>query len=183
MTNPPERAPATVLRFDRVERMVHWANAALFGSLMLTGARCTPVRSRRSWATERSCAPSTCGAASRFPLPLLFAVVGTMGLGVRADLGRLNRWTHGEGRWFRKRTRSCVRLGKFNPGQKLNVAFISGAGVVMLGTGSIMHWFGHFPIDWRTGATFMHDWFTLGIWLAVLGHIAFALRIPMRSAA
>ena len=48
----------------------------------------------------------------------------------------------------------------------------------MLATGSIMHWFGHFPIDWRTGATFVHDWFALGIWVAVLGHIVYATRDP-----
>ena len=46
----------------------------------------------------------------------------------------------------------------------------------MLATGSIMHWFDPFPLDWRTGATFVHDWFALGIWVAVLGHIFFALR-------
>ena len=33
--SPP---PKTFLRFDRVERALHWVNAALFGTLMLTGA-------------------------------------------------------------------------------------------------------------------------------------------------
>jgi formate dehydrogenase subunit gamma len=46
----------------------------------------------------------------------------------------------------------------------------------MLATGAIMHWFEPFPLDWRTGATFVHDWFALGIWAVVIGHIAFALR-------
>ena len=73
-------------------------------------------------------------------------------------------------------TATRCALGKFNPGQKLNAAFIAGAGVVMLGTGSIMNWFDLFPLDWRTGATFVHDWFALGIWVAVIGHIVFALR-------
>ena len=35
----------------------------------------------------------------------------------------------------------------------------------MLATGSIMHWFEPFSDDWRTGATFVHDWFALGIGL------------------
>jgi formate dehydrogenase subunit gamma len=39
-----------------------------------------------------------------------------------------------------------------------------------------MKWFEPFPLDWRTGATFVHDWFALGIWIAVVGHIVFALR-------
>jgi len=38
-----------------------------------------------------------------------------------------------------------------------------------------MKWLSLFPLDWRTGATFAHDWFALGIWVAVLGHIGFAL--------
>ena len=38
-----------------------------------------------------------------------------------------------------------------------------------------MKWFDLFPLDWRTGATFVHDWFALGIWVAVLGHILFAV--------
>ncbi|MGH8919406.1 MAG: hypothetical protein ACRD0H_13945, partial [Actinomycetes bacterium] len=41
-TRPPESASAfpragTVLRFDRVERVVHWVTAALFGVLIVTG--------------------------------------------------------------------------------------------------------------------------------------------------
>jgi formate dehydrogenase subunit gamma len=178
MTSRPERAPSKVLRFDRVERTLHWVNAALFGTLMLTGAALYAgpistlvghrelVRTVHVWS----------GLA--LPVPILLAVSGRWGSRLRTDLARLNRWAPGEARWFRKRTRAGVRLGKFNPGQKLNAAFIGGAGIVMLGTGSIMHWFAHFPIDWRTGATFMHDWFALGIWLAVIGHIAFALRDP-----
>ena len=49
----------------------------------------------------------------------------------------------------------------------------------MLGTGAIMKWFSLFPLDWRTGATFVHDWFALWIWLAVGGHVCFAFRDPM----
>ena len=47
-----------------------------------------------------------------------------------------------------------------------------------------MKWFEPFPIDLRTGATFVHDWFALGIW--IVGRSAtssFALRDPDRAAA
>ena len=69
-------------------------------------------------------------------------------------------------------------LGKFHPGQKLNATFVAASIVVMLATGSTMHWFEHFSDDWRTGATFVHDWFALGIGLSAAGHIAFALSDP-----
>jgi formate dehydrogenase subunit gamma len=110
------------------------------------------------------------------PVPLLVAVLGRRGARLRTDLGRLNRWSRDDARWFRRRQRAHVALGKFNPGQKLNATFIAAAAIVMLGTGSIMKWFDLFPLDWRTGATFVHDWFALGIWAAVIGHILFAVK-------
>jgi formate dehydrogenase subunit gamma len=172
----PEVAEAPILRFDRVERALHWVNASLFGVLMLTGAAlyAGPV----SVLVGNRVVVRTLHVYSglALPLPLLFAVLGRRGTRVRADLGRLNRWTRDDARWFRRRRRATVALGKFNPGQKLNAAFIGGAGVVMMATGSIMRWFEPFPVDWRTGATFAHDWFALGIWVAVLGHIFFAVR-------
>ena len=68
-----------------------------------------------------------------------------------------------------------TRLGKFNPGQKLNAAFAAGAIVVMLATGSIMRWFKPFPLAWRTGATFVHDTVFAGLFFAITGHILIAL--------
>ncbi len=117
-------------------------------------------------------------AGFALPAPLLLAAVGRWGARLRADLGRLNRWTRDDARWLRRRARFAqpVRLGKFNPGQKLNAAFLGGAAVVMLGTGALLFWHRSFPLDWRTGATFVHDWFALGIWLSVLGHVWFATR-------
>src|SRR5215510_6172243 len=153
----PSRAPEPpLLRFDRRERALHWVSATLFGILMFTGAALY--------------------SGLALPVMLLVSVLGRRGARLRRDLGRLNRWTRDDARWFRRGNRSSVQLGKFNPGQKLNAAFIAGAGLVMLATGAIMKWFEPFPLDWRTGATFVHDWFALGIWLAVLGHIFFALR-------
>jgi formate dehydrogenase subunit gamma len=168
--------PTTVLRFDRVERTLHWVNATLFLVLMLTGAALYAGPISTIVGNRQIVRFVHVYAGLALPLPLIVALVGRRGARLRTDLGRLNRWSRDDARWFRRRKRRGVRLGKFNPGQKLNTAFIGGAGVVMLATGSIMHWFDLFPIDWRTGATFVHDWFALGIWVAVLGHIVFALR-------
>ena len=51
--------------------------------------------------------------------------------------------------------------------------------VVMLMTGIMMKWFTLVSLDWRTGATFVHDWFALGIWFSVGGHVMFATRDPI----
>jgi formate dehydrogenase subunit gamma len=168
--------PVSFLRFDRVERFVHWVNASLFGVLMLTGAAlyAGPISTLVGHRDIVRNVHVYAGLA--LPVPVLVAMLSRRGARLRDDLSRLNRWSRDDARWFRRTRRPDVKLGKFNPGQKLNTAFIAGAGVVMLGTGSIMHWFDLFPLDWRTGATFVHDWFALGIWVAVLGHIVLALR-------
>ncbi len=57
--------------------------------------------------------------------------------------------------------------------------FLGAAAVVMLGTGIMLKWFSLFPDDYLTGATFVHDWFAFGIWLAVGGHVFLALRDPV----
>jgi formate dehydrogenase subunit gamma len=169
-------AEAPLPRFDRIERTLHWMNAVLFGVLMLTGAALYAGPVSALVGNRDVVRNLHVYAGLVLPLPLLVAIVGRRGARLRRDLGNLNRWSRDDGRWFRRNQRPHVRLGKFNPGQKLNAAFIAGAGAVLLATGSIMKWFDLFPLDWRTGATFVHDWFALLVWVAVLGHIVFAVR-------
>ena len=57
--------------------------------------------------------------------------------------------------------------------------FFAAAVIVMLATGLMLRWPSPFSNDLRTGATFVHDWFAFGIWIAVLGHIYFAIRDPV----
>jgi formate dehydrogenase subunit gamma len=172
-----ESEPALV-RFDRVERIVHWCTAGLMLTLMATGAALyagpvsTVVGRRELVRTVHVIA----GLA--LPIPIIVGIVGRWGRSLRRDLGRLNRWSRGDRRWFRRKFRKQVRLGKFNPGQKLNAVFLGAAGLVMLGTGIVLKWFDLFSVDYRTGATFVHDWFAIGIWLAVGGHVFLALRDP-----
>ena len=176
--NEVEREPDLV-RFARAERVVHWCTATLMLTLMATGAAlyAGPVS---TFVGRRELVRTVhVFAGLALPVPLIIGLVGRWGASLRRDLGRLNRWSRGDRRWFRKKFRAQVRLGKFNPGQKLNAVFLGAAGLVMLGTGIILKWFNLFPIDYRTGATFVHDWFAIGIWLAVGGHILFALRDPV----
>src|SRR5471032_590890 len=48
----------------------------------------------------------------------------------------------------------------------------------MLGTGSIMRWFEPFPDYIRTGATFVHDWTFVTLFVVIVGHIMFAFGDP-----
>jgi formate dehydrogenase subunit gamma len=119
-------------------------------------------------------------AGLALPLPWLVALAGRWGRRLRADVGRLDRWDADDWRWLRSRgVDATVRLGKFNAGQKLNAAFTVGAILVLLATGSVMKWFSLFPVDWRTGSTFVHDWTALLVFVAVTAHVAKALSEPV----
>jgi formate dehydrogenase subunit gamma len=103
---------------------------------------------------------------------------------MRRDIRRISRWTEDEVRWLWRLGRNAPQItDKFNPAQKLNAIFVAGAIVVMLGTGLILKWFNVFPVNWREGATFVHEVLGLAIFIVVIGHIGFALthRDALRS--
>ena len=170
-------------RFDGAEMALHWVNAALFGVLIATAAilyfgPLTALVGRRELVRY---VHVVTGLA--LPFPLLAARLGPWRKAFVADVRALARFDDDDRRWLhtfwrRKRKRVDVRMGKFHPGQKLNAAFTLGAIVVMLGTGSVMHWFRYFPVDWRTGATFAHDWLAIAIAVVVAGHLKMALADP-----
>jgi formate dehydrogenase subunit gamma len=166
-------------RFDRTERWLHWANATLVGVLVLTGlilywGELSSIVGRRAFFKEIHVI-----AGLSLPLPFLLALPGRKGRGLRRDLGVLNRFSADDVRWLRSRGADrSVRLGKFNPGQKLNTAFVGAALVTMLATGVVLRFFGPFPLSWRTGATFIHDWTALALGLAITGHVWLAFADP-----
>ncbi len=169
---PTQRLP----RFDGAERALHWANAALFGVLLATAAllyvgQLSALVGRRELVRQ---VHVVCGLL--LPAPLILALIGPWRRGLVTDLRAFNRFDSDDVRWLRSRGRDkSVRLHKFNPGQKLNAAFVAGAIGVLLATGSIMFWFGPFPLAWRTGATFVHDWTAIAVAMVVAGHIWMAV--------
>ena len=164
-----------LLRFTATQRVVHWLNALLFGALIVTavplyfgslGGVVLPrhlVEEIHLW----------CGLA--LPVPLLVSLLGPWGRAMRADLRRVSLWTHDEIRWLLSAGRSSLSADKFNPGQKLNAIVVGATVVVMLFSGVVLQWFGHFPLSWRVGATFVHDLFSWIIVFVIVGHVAVAL--------
>ena len=187
MTTQLDAAPQSagrILRFDGVQRAAHWANALLFGILMLTALplyfpSLSDVVGRRALVANIHV-----WSGVALPVPLLISLLGPWGAQMRRDLRRINVWTNEEVKWLRSLGRNAPRVvDKFNPGQKLNAIFVGGSIVVMLATGFILKWFRFFPVNWRTGATFVHDALAFAIFAVVIGHILFALthRDSMRS--
>lgn len=173
-----------VLRFDAVQRAAHWANALLFGVLMLTALPLYFSSVERLVGRHVLIAEIHLFAGIALPLPFAVALVGPWGARMRRDMRRVNHWTEAELVWLRRLGRRAPPVtDKFNPGQKLNAIFVAGSIVVLLGTGAILKWFGPFPVSWRTGATFVHDVVALAVFLVVFGHVLFALthRGALRS--
>ena len=173
-----------VLRFDRVERTVHWLNASLFLILIATGTALYFTPLIALVGRRRLVEQVHLYAGLSLPLPLLVGLAGSWGRRLRRDVGRINRWTEEDLQWLRGLVNTASgrrqaalrpRLGKFNAGQKLNAAFVAGGGLVMLGTGALLRWYVPFPLSWRAGATFVHNWLAVTFVIAIVGHIAFAL--------
>jgi formate dehydrogenase subunit gamma len=173
----PEPASASVLRFSRAERVIHRTTAILMTVCILTaavlynGSIAVPVGHRHLVELIHV----YCGFA--LPVPML---LGILSFAYRADLRRLGRFTPADRRWLRSRTRrdGTITVGKFNAGQKLNASLACGSILVLLGTGVLMYFVGLAPLPWRSGATFVHDWFALALGLLVVGHVIFALKDP-----
>jgi formate dehydrogenase subunit gamma len=178
------RTASRIVRFDGVQRAAHWANALLFGILMLTALplyfpSLSEVVGRRALVANIHV-----WSGVVLPAPIVVSVLGPWGAQMRRDLRRINVWTKDEVKWLRVLGRNAPRVvDKFNPGQKLNAIFIGACIVIMLATGFILKWFRFFPVSWRTGATFVHDVLAFAIFAVVIGHVLFAVthRESLRS--
>lgn len=169
--------PAELLRFAVAERWVHRITALLMGGCLATAAilyvgplsQAIGYRAIVEWVHVI--------AGLSLPVPL---VIGLVSRAFRDDLRRLNRFTPSDWQWLRSKDFRATRsdVGKFNAGQKLNANFQLGAILVMMLTGSVMRFANHWPINWRTGATFVHDWAAYAILAVVVGHIYMAFRDP-----
>ena len=175
MTPPSGPVRHYLDRFSRAERAVHWITAALMIVCIITAAILYNGSLSINVGHRRVVELIHVYAGFALPAPMLFGLVSAA---YRADLARLNRLTPSDWRWMRSRTRrdGSIRVGKFNAGQKLNAALTAGAILVLLGSGVLMYYPGLARLSWRTGATFVHDWFALAVGVLVLGHIAYAIK-------
>jgi formate dehydrogenase subunit gamma len=169
-----------VVRFSRAQRWLHWTNATLFLVLLATGM--TLYLPSLSVAVGRRVLVKDVHVYSGLllPVPLLVAYAGRWRDSVRRDVRRFARWSTDDRRWLLSLgRRGKARLGKFNAGQKINAIFVAGCIPLMLVTGGIMRWFDPFPLAWRTGATFVHDWLAITLLVVAVGHIVKALATPI----
>jgi len=179
-TGVPLEAGRTIDRFSLSSRWVHWLTAALMMSCILTAAvlynGSLAVIVGHRYLVERVHVFS--GIA--LPVPM---VVGMVSRAYRDDVRRLDRFTSRDWAWLRSRTRrdGTIEVGKFNAGQKLNASLSAGSIGVLLVSGLVMYLTNLTPLPWRSGATFVHDWFALAVGLLVVGHLVMATKDPHAS--
>jgi formate dehydrogenase subunit gamma len=169
-----------MIRFTRPVRGVHHATAVLMLVCLATAAMLYIPALAEAVGRRHLVRLIHIYAGFGLPVP---ALLGWASRAFRDDLRRLNRFSPADWDWLRGRDRRATAggrgihpVGKFNAGQKLNAAFVGGAILVMLGTGTVLAFPHPWPDSMRAGATFVHDWLTFAIFVVVLGHLWYALR-------
>jgi formate dehydrogenase subunit gamma len=163
-------------RFSRAQVLVHAAFAVLVFLAIVSAAflwfdPLAQIFGRRALVTQFHTV-----VGLLLPIPLALGVLSPAFL---RDASRLNRMSSQDWQWIRAKDRRSGRIpvDRFNAGQKLNAAFTVGAVLVLFGTGLVMgSVLASWPTDYRTGATWVHDWTAFGLTIAVIGHVYFALK-------
>src|ERR1700690_3937920 len=105
ITQSPTRT-RRLLRFDRVQRVAHWATALLFFTLIFTaiplyfGSFFGVVMPRHVIEMVHL------WSGLAVPFPIIVSVLGPWGRAMRVDVRRFNHWTRQEIRWMRTLGRS-----------------------------------------------------------------------------
>ena len=170
-------ATGSLPRFTPAERLVHRLVATLMGVCLVTAVILYNGSIMMAVGHRHLVETAHVWSGLALPVPML---AGALSAAYRSDVRRLNRFAPADWRWLRSPTRrdGTIPVGKFNAGQKVNAWLVAGSTGVLLGTGAVMYWTGLVRLSWRSGATFVHDWFALGLGLLVIGHIVYAIRDP-----
>lgn len=167
--------PATIERFGRTERALHWFHAAAFFGLLATGlvlwipelstavAHRSLVRSAHIWI------------AVAWAVGLLAIVVAGDRRTLREDWREAETIDPDDRRWLTGRR---APQGKFNAGQKLNVLLTTAFALLFTSSG-ILLWLSARDARFRwEGPIVVHDALTYASIVLVLGHLYLAVLHP-----
>ena len=166
---------AYVKRFSRTERAVHWVHASAFLALLVTGLmlyvpRLSELVARRPLIKE---AHLWTALAWVVALGLIVALGDSRGL--RRTLRELDGFDEDDRRWLR---RAKVPQGRFNAGQKLNVA-LTAAFAFLFAVSGLLLWLGERNTRFRLDGTIvLHDGLMYVSLVFLTGHLYLALIYP-----
>lgn len=179
---------ARLARFTRTERALHWAIAVAFFTMLGTG--CALYFPSLASLLNRAVAKQIhLWAAIALGISMvLIPLMGNRRSVVRSarEVQHLDRddiaWLKAGPRRQMGRI-SPVPQGRFNAGQKLNTAVLSGGMVVLYITGFLL-WYGERDTHFRfMGTVPIHDLFTVALVVLVTGHIYLGALHPATRAA
>ncbi len=172
--------PQYVLRFVAVERMLHWLLAITFLLMMASGlvlylpSLSQLAADRVFWKTIHLSSAVVFWAG-------LIALIPGNSRTLRSTAREIDRFDDDDRRWLRwavVRAGDEPPQGRFNAGQKLNTAIVSGLMVVFTLSGTLMYLQERDASFRGSSAILVHDWAT---WIAVplvAGHLYLALVHP-----
>ncbi|MCW2926577.1 MAG: hypothetical protein JWM86_545 [Thermoleophilia bacterium] len=188
MASTSEAAPTRLKRFTATERVLHWVVVVTFSLMLGTGlALYFPALSAyisRPDAKDIHLWSAIALGVAMLAVPLLGnlrAVLRSVREVQYLDADDVAWLKAGPVKQLGKV--SPVPQGRFNAGQKLNTAMLSGGMFILYLTGFLL-WYGERNTEYRfMGTVPVHDLFSLFLTLLVVGHVYLAAIHPMTRAA
>lgn len=176
----------TILRFNGIERSIHWAHAVTFLLLVFTGlALYFPSLRSLTYGGLKLMREAHLTVAFLFVAAPVIAASWDNASSVRRGLRDAFSWNRDDSRWLaasllpvRRRRRPKPEQGRFNAGQKVNVflSLFACAGLTITG---LVIWPQHFfPTPLREAIFLVHDLLFWLIMPLVIGHIFLSLAYP-----
>ncbi len=164
-----------VKRFSRVERLLHWVNAAGFFFLLATGL-ILYLPSLSELVSRRQTIQGIHFWGGVGWLGALAAVVVLGARRILATAREIERFDSDDLRWLRRRGKAPQ--GRFNAGQKIN-AVLTAAFAVLFGVSGLLLWFGEQDTRFRFASTvILHDGLMYVSLALLAGHLYLALIHP-----
>ena len=163
-----------VRRFSRIERLLHWVNAA--GFLFLLGTGLILYLPRLSMlVSRRQLIQSIHFWGGVGWLCALAVVVVLGGRRLLATARELDSFDGDDLRWLRGRK---APQGRFNAGQKIN-AVLTAAFAILFGVSGLLLWFGEQDTRYRFASTvILHDGLMYVSLFLLVGHLYLTLIHP-----
>ena len=169
----PERA--TIRRFSRTERAIHWIHASAFFVLLFTG-----LVLYLPWLTEKIgrrplMKDIHIDTAIAWACALLLVVLVGDRRGLRRTLREVDLYDRDDRLWLRRIPRP---QGRFNAGQKLNAALTASFAVLFAVSGTLL-WLGERDHRFQWSSTILlHDGLMYVSLVLLVGHLYLALIYP-----
>jgi formate dehydrogenase subunit gamma len=163
-----------VRRFSRIERLLHWVNAAGFFFLLATGL-ILYLPSLSMLVSRRQTIQGIHFWGGVGWLGTLAVVVVLGGRRLLATARELDTFDRDDVLWLRGRK---TPQGRFNAGQKIN-AVLTAAFTVLFGVSGLLLWFGEQDTRFRFASTvILHDGLMYVSLALLVGHLYLALIHP-----